>query len=42
MTGNPTHQIAETIIAKGWGLEEITPIKKSMEDIFLALTQVES
>ncbi len=42
LTGNPTHQIAETIIAKGWGLEEITPIKKSMEDIFLALTQVES
>ena len=42
MSGNPTHQIAETIIAKGWGLEEITPIKKSMEDIFLALTQVES
>ena len=42
MKGNPTHQIAETIIAKGWGLEEMTPIKKSMEDIFLALTQVES
>jgi ABC-2 type transport system ATP-binding protein len=42
MTGNPIHQITETIIAKGWGLEEITPIKKSMEDIFLALTQVES
>ncbi len=36
------HQIAEKIAAcvldNGWGLEQITPIKKSMEDIFITLT----
>ncbi len=31
-------KIALHIINSGWGLEEITPIKKSMEDIFISLT----
>jgi ABC-2 type transport system ATP-binding protein len=35
---DPTRHIAETIIASGWGLLELTPVKKSMEDIFIALT----
>ena len=35
----PTKHIAETIIAAGWELQELTPVKKSMEDIFIALTR---
>ena len=35
---DPSRHIAETIIASGWGLQELTPVKKSMEDIFIALT----
>jgi ABC-2 type transport system ATP-binding protein len=36
---NPAEQLAEKIIASGWGLQELTPIKRSMEDIFITLTQ---
>jgi ABC-2 type transport system ATP-binding protein len=36
---DPTRHIAETIIAAGWGLQELTPVKKSIEDIFIALTR---
>jgi ABC-2 type transport system ATP-binding protein len=39
ITDDPTKHIAETIIAAGWELLELTPVKKSMEDIFIALTQ---
>jgi len=39
MTDNPGKQIAETIIAAGWELQELTPVKRSMEDIFIALTR---
>ncbi len=35
-------KIALHIINSGWGLEEITPIKKSMEDIFISLTHNEN
>lgn len=35
---NPTEQIAEIIVNAGWGIQELTPIKKSMEDIFISLT----
>ena len=38
---NPAPQLAETIINQGWGLLELTPMKKSMEDIFLNLTTQE-
>ncbi|MDQ7090726.1 MAG: ABC transporter ATP-binding protein [Methylococcales bacterium] len=31
--------LTEFIIAGGWGLEEITPIKRSLEDVFLTLTK---
>jgi len=39
MTDNTVERIAETIIASGWGLQELMPIKQSMEDIFITLTQ---
>jgi ABC-2 type transport system ATP-binding protein len=39
VTDDPTRHITETIVAKGWELMELTPVKKSMEDIFIALTQ---
>ena len=39
VTANPTEQIAEYIVASGWGLQELTPVKRSMEDIFISLTQ---
>lgn len=32
-------KIALRIIEAGWGLEEITPVKKSIEDIFISLTR---
>ena len=38
-TCNPAEQLAEKIIASGWGLQELTPVKRSMEDIFITLTQ---
>jgi ABC-2 type transport system ATP-binding protein len=39
VTDDPTRHIAETIIANGWELQELTPVKKSMEDIFIGLTR---
>ncbi len=39
VTANPAEQIAALIIAAGWGLQELTPIKRSMEDIFIGLTK---
>lgn len=39
VTANPAEQIAEQIIAAGWGLQEMTPVKRSMEDIFISLTK---
>ncbi|MEQ1620050.1 MAG: ABC transporter ATP-binding protein [Methylococcales bacterium] len=39
VTDNPTEHIAQSIIAAGWGLEELLPLKRSMEDIFISLTQ---
>ncbi len=35
----PVERIAESIIAAGWGLQELTPVKKTIEDIFISLTQ---
>ncbi|MGR8981268.1 MAG: ATP-binding cassette domain-containing protein [Gammaproteobacteria bacterium] len=36
---DPAKQIAETLVTGGFGLEELMPVKKSMEDIFITLTQ---
>jgi len=35
---NPGQQITETIIVAGWELVELTPVQKSIEDIFINLT----
>ncbi|MGZ8239416.1 MAG: ABC transporter ATP-binding protein [Methylobacter sp.] len=39
VTANPAEQIAAQIIAAGSGLQELTPVKRSMEDIFISLTK---
>jgi ABC-2 type transport system ATP-binding protein len=39
VTANPAEQIAALIIASGSGLQELTPVKRSMEDIFISLTK---
>jgi ABC-2 type transport system ATP-binding protein len=39
VTANPAEQIAAQIIASGSGLQELTPVKRSMEDIFISLTK---
>lgn len=36
---NPARQLADLIVASGWGLEELAPIKKSLEDVFIQLTR---
>ena len=36
---NPAKQLAELIVASGWGLEELAPVKKSLEDVFIQLTR---
>jgi ABC-2 type transport system ATP-binding protein len=41
IVNNLSQQITETIIAAGWELQELTPIKMSMEDIFIQLTQAD-
>ena len=39
LTDNPTQRLIETIMSSGWELQELTPLKRSMEDIFITLTQ---
>ena len=39
LSASPAEQISEQIIAAGWGLQELTPIKRTMEDIFIRLTE---
>ena len=38
---SPAEQVAETIIQAGWGLQELTPEKRTMEEIFVNLTSRE-
>ena len=35
---NFVERLTETVIAEGWGLVEITPVKRSLEDVFITLT----
>jgi ABC-2 type transport system ATP-binding protein len=35
---NPLETVTQLVINSGWGLEQITPIKRSLEDIFIALS----
>ncbi|MDO9104336.1 MAG: ABC transporter ATP-binding protein [Methylovulum sp.] len=37
VTSNPIPRLTETIINAGWELQELTPVKKSMEDLFISL-----
>ncbi|NOQ35360.1 MAG: ATP-binding cassette domain-containing protein [Methylococcaceae bacterium] len=37
-TANPLEALTEIVIAHGWGLEEISPVKRSLEDVFINLT----
>jgi ABC-2 type transport system ATP-binding protein len=39
VNNSPAEQIASIIVGAAWGLLEMTPVKKSMEDIFISLTQ---
>ena len=36
---NPAEQIAASVVAGGWGLMELTPERRSMEQIFIDITQ---
>lgn len=36
---NPAEQIAAAVVAGGWGLMELTPERRSMEQIFIDITQ---
>lgn len=36
---NPTQALMAAMVAGGWELQELTPVKKSLEDIFISLTQ---
>ncbi len=39
LSDNPSQQIMATILAERWELQELTPVKQSLEDIFITLTQ---
>ncbi len=41
LDADPRPQIAELVVAKGWGLLELRPIGMSLEEIFLTLTTEE-
>jgi ABC-2 type transport system ATP-binding protein len=38
-TVNPAEQLAERVVSRGWGLIELTPERRSMEEIFIDITQ---
>jgi ABC-2 type transport system ATP-binding protein len=35
---NPATAVAETAVARGWGLEELIPERRTLEQIFVELT----
>jgi ABC-2 type transport system ATP-binding protein len=37
--GNPAERLAEAVVSAGWGLLELTPERRSMEQIFIDITQ---
>ena len=41
MDVDPRPQIAELVVARGWGLLELRPVRMSLEEIFLSLTTEE-
>ena len=36
---DPAEQVAEMIVSSGWGLQELTPERRSMEQIFIDITR---
>jgi ABC-2 type transport system ATP-binding protein len=36
---NPAERIAEATVSSGWGLLELTPERRTMEQIFIDITQ---
>ena len=36
---NPAEQVAELVVNSGWGLRELTPERRSMEQIFIDITR---
>lgn len=36
---NPAEQVAELIVSSGWGLQELAPERRSMEQIFIDITR---
>jgi ABC-2 type transport system ATP-binding protein len=36
---NPAERISEAAVSLGWGLLELTPERRSMEEIFIDITQ---
>ncbi len=38
---NPAPRVAETAVTRGWGLRELTPEHKSLEQIFIEITSTE-
>jgi ABC-2 type transport system ATP-binding protein len=38
-SGNPAERVAEMAVTAGWGLLELTPERRSMEQIFIDITQ---
>jgi len=36
---NPLETLTKIVIENGWGLKEIAPLKRSLEEVFIALTQ---
>ncbi len=41
-SANPAPQLAERVVEKGWGLEELTPEGRSMEQVFIDITRATS
>ncbi len=39
---NAAETLTETVIKESWGLEEITSVKRSLEDVFIGLTKTET
>ena len=41
-SANPAPHLAQWVVEKGWGLEELTPEGRSMEQVFIDITQATS
>lgn len=39
---NPAEAIAQLVVEKGWGLLELSPVRHSIEEVFVDITQQEA